>query len=208
MRNGDRSEVVDETLAAASKFLAERLHALLANTPGGEQFRQGWPDLDATRPTLPRGLPVLKWLADIAKFSTPDLTGLVHAIAERADLLEWQQTYTVADFGPSFIERYGWTELIGRRGPIPSTDFACGLLMLGPETEYPAHAHEAEELYVPLAGAAAWMRGDEGFVVRSVGLPIHHPPWTPHAMRTGPETLLALYVWQGGDLVAKSRILG
>jgi mannose-6-phosphate isomerase-like protein (cupin superfamily) len=94
-----------------------------------------------------------------------------------------------------------------RRGPIASEKVACGFLLLGPGVEYPAHAHEAEELYVPLAGAALWMRGEEDFVSRAVSESIEHPSWMPHAMRTGAKPLLALYLWRGGDLAAKSRIL-
>lgn len=149
---------------------------------------------------------MLGWL-DAAEPS-PATASFVHAIAEQAEALSWQQTYGAEDFGPSFLDRYGWTEFIGLRGPIPSRELACGLLMLGPDIEYPAHAHEAEELYLPLAGAAWWMRGDDRYALRLVGTPIHHPPWMPHAMRTGSEPLLALYLWRGGDLAAKSTIIG
>ncbi len=124
-----------------------------------------------------------------------------------ADALEWRQTYTTADFGREFLDRYGWTELIGLRGPIPSQRIACGFLMLGPEIEYPAHAHEAEELYLPLAGEALWMRGEEGFVARAPGALVEHPSWMPHAMRTGRNPMLAIYLWRGGDLAAKSKII-
>jgi hypothetical protein len=123
-------------------------------------------------------------------------------------MLEWRQTYSADDFGAAFLERYGWTELIGLRGPIASERIACGFLMLGPGIDYPAHAHEAEELYLPLAGTALWRRDESDFVSRRPGAPIVHRPWEPHAVRTQAEPLLALYVWRGGELAAKSKIIG
>ncbi len=188
---------------AASLALAAK--TLLDTMVPARPFLQDWPEFLVRRRAEPRRLPVLDWL-DAAQPS-PATAPLVRAIVDHADALSWQQTYGAADFGAAFLDRYGWTEFIGLRGPIPSTELACGLLMLGPNIEYPAHAHEAEELYLPLAGSASWMRGDEGHALRPVGVPIHHPPWMPHAMRTQSEPLLALYVWRGGDLAAKSKIM-
>jgi hypothetical protein len=199
---------VHNSVPSPAEALARRVRNLLESLPIAGEFLKGWPDLEASRPTVPRLLPVVAHLNGLVARSTPALSPLVQALADAADVLEWRQTYAAADFGPAFLERYGWTELIGQRGPIPSTHIACGFLMLGPDTDYPSHAHEAEELYLPLAGAALWMRAAEGFVSRPAGLPIYHPSWMPHAMRTGAEPLLALYVWRAGDLAAKSRIMG
>ena len=70
------------------------------------------------------------------------------------ELDRWQ-TYTSADFGERFLENYGYNEWIGQPGAFMSDEVACGVLLLGPETEYPDHAHEAEEFYLPLA---SWCR--------------------------------------------------
>src|SRR5271157_2760438 len=77
-----------------------------------------------------------------------------------------------------------------------------------PDIEYPAHSHEAEELYLPLAGHAWWRSARSDWRLRAPGTWIHHPSWTTHAMRTHAEPLLAAYVWRAGDLTAKSRIDG
>ena len=185
-----------------------RARALLDGIEAAGPFLESWPDIGTARPVAPCSLPVLSWLAAARHASVPSTASLVAALAAQADALAWQQSYTAADFGAAFLERYGWTELIGLRGPVRSKTIACGILMLGPDVDYPAHAHEAEELYLPLAGAAYWTRGHEAAIERPAGLPIHHSSWVPHAMRTGAEPLLALYVWRGGDLAAKSRIVG
>ena len=122
--------------------------------------------------------------------------------------LSWQQTYNAGDFGPDFLAGYGWSEFIGLRGPVASDRIACGVLLLAPGITYPAHAHQAEEIYLPISGVAEWQHGDGRFAKVAVGQAIHHAPWVPHAMKVGAEPLAALYLWRGGDLAAKSVILG
>ncbi len=173
-----------ERRSSAVESLARAVVRQLTSLPVAASFLKDLPVLEAVRAAAPRRLPVCGWLTDLAELAAPATSGLVREFVAAADALEWRQTYAAADFGPEFLDRYGWSELIGLRGPIPSQRIACGFLLLGPETEYPAHAHEAEELYLPLAGEALWMRGEEGFVARAPGEPIEHPPWTPHAMRT------------------------
>ena len=131
---------------------------------------------------------------------------MVEAIEALAGELDWRQTYSKADFGERFLENYGYNEWIGRRGAFMSDKIACGVLLLGPGIEYPDHAHEAEELYLPLAGRAFWRSDGSDWRLRPPGTWIHHPSWIIHAMRTSHEPLLAAYVWRAGDLTAKSRI--
>ena len=196
-----------ESTASPAEALAHQIRHVLEPLSIAKPFLQDWPVLRASRPAQPFGLPVLAWLNGLPPLAAPATQSLVQGLVASADALEWRQTYTAADFGPAFLDRYGWSELIGLRGPIPSTAIACGVMLLGPEIDYPPHAHEAEELYLPLAGTALWLRGDEPWRSRPPGEPIHHPSWMPHAMRTAAEPLLALYVWRGGALTAKSKIL-
>ena len=200
--------MIGRSNSAAASVVIAAARALLESIDRARPFLEGWPDLTATRPAAPSTLPVLAWLDAARRSTVPKTASLVDALATHADALAWRRSYTAADFGAAFLERYGWTELMGLRGPIPSETIACGLLMLGPDIVYPAHAHEAEELYLPISGTAWWTRGHEAAVARPAGTPIHHPSWIPHAMRTGAEPLLALYVWRGGDLTAKPRIDG
>jgi len=138
--------------------------------------------------------------------AAPDARALVGSLIECAAKLAWRQSYTRDDVPAQFLERYGFTELAGPRGPFASAEVACGLLLLGPETEYPLHAHRAEEAYVVLSGIAEWRRRRE----RTRHLPgalIHHPPGVPHAMRTEAAPLLLLYLWRGAQLTQKSTLI-
>lgn len=180
--------------------LAEGMRDAVAGLAEAAPFLADWPEGDARRAQVPGLLPVCRWL-DAA------VGGLAGEVAAVADRLEWRQTYGTGDFGAEFLTRYGWTEVLGLRGPIPSERIAAGFLLLGPGVTYPPHAHEAAELYLPLAGRAEWQRGTEGWRVVPPGEAVVHVPWMPHAMRTGEEALVALYLWRGGDLAAKSVIL-
>lgn len=182
--------------------------AYLGRVPQAAGFLHGWPDLRSTRAQSPNVLPVCSHLPDLPAHSCAETAPLVSSILTAAPTLEWRQTYGPDDFGAAFLRGYGWSELIGLRGPIASDSVAMGVLLLGPGIVYPAHAHEAEEIYIPLSGTALWQAGDAPFAPQPPGTLIRHDSWQPHATTTTDQALLALYVWRGGDLAAKSRIVG
>ena len=170
-------------------------------------FLADWPPANCrARPVAPHALPVLSWLPEAVKAAGRNTGHLVNMLASLSNHIAWGQTYSAQDFGAGFLEKYGWTELIGQRGPIASNRMACGFLFLGPQIEYPRHSHEAEEVYVPLTGQSLWQRSNQDWAYRAPGLPVYHASRTPHAMRTETVPLLALYLWRGGNLVQKSRI--
>ena len=172
-----------------------------------ESFLADWPSANCiTRSVLPHRLPVLSWLSAAVKAADKKTEGIVKMLAAQANHIAWGQTYSAQDFGVGFLEKYGWTEFIGLRGPIASDRIACGFLFLGPQIEYPRHRHEAEEVYVPLTGQTLWQRNNQDWAYRAAGLPIYHAPRMPHAMRTETVPLVALYLWRGDNLAQKSII--
>ncbi len=194
---------LEEPLGSVVNIVRELLETAGAEA---EAFIREWPRELVARPVVARSLPVVAALQGLSRYSAPATRALVEQIAALAGDLDWRQTYSSADFGQRFLDNYGWSEWIGERGAFVSDAIACGVLMLGPDIEYPAHSHEAEELYLPLAGNACWRSGESEWRLRAPGTWIHHPSWTVHAMRTAREPLLAAYVWRAGDLSAKSRI--
>jgi hypothetical protein len=192
---------------APLRRLADSVRSLLeAAGPEAHAFLRDWPRELIARTTTARSLPVISALRGLSRFAAPETRALVDGVAALADELEWRQTYKPADFGERFLENYGFSEWIGERGAFASDAIACGVLILGAETEYLAHSHEAEELYLPLAGHAWWQAGKSDWRLRAPGKWIHHPSWMAHAMRAEAEPLLAAYVWRAGDLTAKSSI--
>lgn len=190
--------------------LLEGFHSFLATFDDGlvrdAVARIGWDMLP--RPLEPHPLACLRHLDRAAELAPGSARPLVRLLAERRDDLRWGQTYAEADFGKAFIDNYGWLEVFGTRGHFVNDEVAAGLLILGPDIVYPDHHHIAEEIYIPLTGGTEWRMGESGFRVRQAGEVIHHASDVNHAMRTGKEPLLALYIWRGGPLAAKSTITG
>jgi hypothetical protein len=159
------------------------------------------------RGTIASSLPVLQWLDAAIANSAPEFKEITKYLSLLGSSLAWSQTYSAAEAKTAFLNRYGWTELIGLRGPVASEKLAVGFLLLGPEIEYPAHCHVAEEVYVPLSGAAQWQGGDGVWREQLAGARMRHASCESHAMRTAEAPLLALYLWREGDLAQKSQFV-
>jgi hypothetical protein len=190
--------------------LLGRFHAYLASVDDAmvrdAVARIGW-DMPA-RPLAPYPLGCLRHLDRAADLAPIAAQPLVQWLVEHRNGLRWGQTYTEADFGKAFIDNYGWLEVFGTRGHFANDEVAAGLLILGPGIVYPDHHHVAEEIYIPLTGGTEWRMGEGGFRKREAGEVVHHASNVNHAMRTGNEPLLALYIWRGGPLAQKSTITG
>ena len=194
----------------AARSLIRALKALLDGVghPVLKEFMRDWPAEEAPiRDLAPRPLPVLRWLEEARRNGAAEASAVLQYLCNHADEQFWSQTYSIADFGDAFLERYGWSELVGRRGPVDSGKIACGFLMLGPDTEYPHHHHAAEEVYLSLSGPSHWVRIAEGNWSRLPPLqPVHFASNQPHGIRTGKDPLVAIYFWRGGDLVQKASL--
>jgi hypothetical protein len=191
-------------IAAQTRKLLESLQE-----PALAPFLADWPRASRQRSITASHLPVLRWLPEIARDAAPFGFDLVAAVYRAAPSLAWRQTYTAKDLDRAFLDNYGWSEILGGgNGALASERIACGFLILGPSTHYPRHRHEAEEIYLPLSGTAAWQQGDAGWQDRAPGALIHHASEEPHAMRTGGSPLLALYLWRSDNLAQKARLDG
>jgi hypothetical protein len=189
------------TIAALIKELLQALRE-----PALGDFLAEWPHTAEPRAVTAFPLPVLRWLPQIAGDSEAFAVDLVAVVCRAAPSLAWRQTYTAKDLDRAFLDNYGWSEIVGLSGPFASERIACGFLLLGPSTHYPRHRHEAEEIYVPLRGTAAWQQGDSVWRDRPPGTAIRHASNEPHAMRTGQSPLLALYLWRSENLAQKARL--
>ncbi|MEI9409443.1 dimethylsulfonioproprionate lyase family protein [Mesorhizobium salmacidum] len=190
--------------------LLEQFHAYLASVDDAlvreAVARTGW-DMPA-RDLEPYALGCLRHLDRAAELAPMAAKPLVQLLARRRNDLHWGQTYGEADLGKDFIDNYGWLEMFGTRGHFANDEVAAGLLILGPGIVYPDHHHVAEEIYIPLTGGTEWRMGEGSFRTREAGEVVHHASNVNHAMRTGKEPLLALYIWHGGPLAQKSTVTG
>ncbi len=168
----------------------------------------------AARPRPPAaGLPVCRfWAPALQHAARGPAAPLAAALAPLGPGLAWTQNpnYRRRPPSPTFLDHYGYAVLAGPAdgplGLVVEPRLALGLLLLGPRTEYPLHAHPAREVYCPLA-AAEWWRGAGPWRPEAPGAVIYHAPGVPHATRTGETPLLAVYVWEG-ELATHARFMG
>jgi hypothetical protein len=157
-------------------------------------------------------LPVCRHLAWALGQARGEASCFVASLERLLPVLCWTQNPSYRREPPSagFLDRYGYAVVAGpengARALARHPHLAFGLLLLGPQTTYPAHEHPASEIYVPL-GPAEWMMGEEPFAPREAGAVIVHNPGIVHATRTGSAPLAALYLW-AGDLATHARIVG
>ena len=158
------------------------------------------------RETAPR-LPVCRyWNAALASAGDP-LAGQLDALAP---WLSWTQNPNYRRRPPdaSFLDHYGYAVIAGPADgpPALATDprLALGVLLLGPGTHYPLHAHPAVEVYYTLT-PGEWWRDDGPWRQPPPGTAIYHPPNVRHATRAGFVPLLALYLWRG-DLATHASL--
>ena len=201
-RASNAARLIPPTRALLGSLRAPALAPFLAEWP---LESAGSPN--ELRPVVPSTLPVLRYLPELKSDAPAFSRDLVNDIGRAAPTMAWRRTYTEADVGAAFLQNYGWSEIVGTSGPLPSERVACGFLVLGPQIHYRRHEHEAEEVYIPLAGTASWQQGDGGWSKYAPGTVIHHDRNEPHAMRTGTRPLLALYLWRSTDLHQKAHFV-
>lgn len=192
-------------LSASRRLLALALAALRPHLPA--RVRLPLRPAKAPHPAAAHALPVLASLPALGPLATPATRDLAEAAIAAAPELCWRQTYDGRDVATTFLDRYGWAELLGPYGLFASDRCRLGFLLLGPDTLYPPHVHVAEELYLVLAGTADWLKGDEPWRPMPPGGTVHHTPRLPHAMRTAGEPLLAMYLWWGAEIAVHARMV-
>ena len=179
----------------------ERFEAGLSGLHGPVQIPDGGPGAEFS-------LAVLKKLPEALAAAREGVPDLAEPLSRMAPALRWTQGYRDRPPSSDFLDRYGYAQFVGP-AKVPSLmtsdRLAFGVLLLAPGTLYPAHAHPAEELYVPLA-PARWLRGEEKWRERQAGDLVHHASGMVHATEAGTAPLLALYLWLG-DLATGAKIL-
>jgi len=136
---------------------------------------------------------------------------LVEPLAALGARLSWTQNPNYVRQPPdaSFLDSYGYAVIAGPADGPPAlahaSDLALGVLLLGPGTHYPVHAHPAVELYVTLTPDGEWWRAGGPWRREPAGSVIYHASGVPHATRAGSAPVLAVYVWRG-ELATHARL--
>jgi len=158
-------------------------------------------------PPIAKQLPAVDLLSSVPIRSHDITQSVVEKIIAAKDVLEWQQSYTEADgFDADYLSRYGWFNLISPEGPYVCDSLRISVGYWGEGLYYTEHWHEPEEYYLVLAGEATFLSEGHPPNKCAPGDIIHHQSNQPHAIDMTPGPLLAMAIWRGGDLVAKSGL--
>ncbi|WP_372571131.1 dimethylsulfonioproprionate lyase family protein [Ruegeria jejuensis] len=177
-------------------------------------LHQGHPDLTAYAPwpddLSPTGLQPCPIPATdlVAGFDLPGVAqthALVKAVRASADQANWQLAYSEEEVGADFLKRYGYYELFGPSGHYHSTQLRGYIAYWGAGLSYDWHSHEAEELYVTLAGSACF-KVDGSATHVGPGQTRFHGSWQSHAMDTADQPILTLILWRGAGLAGLPRM--
>ena len=154
-------------------------------------------------------LPAASMLESMLEQSNDETHALMSLFTRERASLRWEQAYSDADksVGEHMLASYGYAEIVGKQGPFFSKRIRAGIAVYGPGINYPLHQHDAEEIYVVLAGSASFRLGDSEPVSRSAGAVIHHASMMGHGLHTNDDTLVIFYLWQGGNLREKPSFL-
>jgi hypothetical protein len=180
---------------------------LMGETPALAAFAE-WPAEAPQAECMAQTIPAIPLVTALSAPVSPVTSAIVNAIKSAAADAHWQQTYSEAEVGRDFLNRYGWFELLGPAGVFRSDSLRAYIAYWGENLNYGWHHHEAEELYYILAGTAEFhAEGLPSAMLRPGGLR-HHITDQPHAMDTHAEPVLALVLWRGPGLAGVPRMSG
>lgn len=122
------------------------------------------------------------------------------ALAGLAPSLVWQRRASAENAGPEFHDGHANAQIIGAMGLERQPDVTVGVSLLAPGVRYPDHNHPPEELYLVLS-PGEWRQNDGPWHAPGPGGIVHNPPSITHAMRSGTEPLLAVWLlWMGEEI--------
>ena len=153
----------------------------------------------------PHSIPVTKkiknWKSDSIKTKK-----IFDNIIELLPYINWKQTYSEKDVGKTFLNKFGYFELIGPTGHFFSKKISLFFIFFDVNTFYTWHNHEAEELYFVLNGKAKFKsKGDASKVL----IPLKsrfHKNFQPHSLSTFNNKCLSIVVWRD-KLNSKVRVV-
>lgn len=118
------------------------------------------------------------------------------ALMDATPQMHWQELYKDTDIGQDFLDRFGFTCLIGDGGGFDSAKMGAWLLFMPAHLQYPWHHHPAEEAYLVIAGQARFMRHGMPDQMLQPGDTILHASNQPHAMETTDSPVLCYIIWR------------
>jgi quercetin dioxygenase-like cupin family protein len=134
-------------------------------------------------------LPVCKQLEAIFA----DGNDVVQAIAALDSRLQWYRRRTADVKDDVFWNGHANAMILGPGGLEVRDDVWIGVTLMAPDVVYVDHQHPPEEVYLALT-AGEWWNSDMDWTEPGAGGLIYNPPGILHAMRSGPQPFLAVWL--------------
>ena len=186
-----------QLLAAVQEFTLNHAH------PEVDGFKSAMRDWGEDWTATNAGhLAVADILADSVARCETGSRRLMQTFASHNHRLRWEQSYRKQDglVPDAMLDAYGFAEIIGLRGPFVSARIRAGIAIWGAQIDYPQHQHQAEEVYILLAGSAEFRFDSNTAQTQRAGDVVYVESNRRHGFRSGAESLVVLYLWQAGDL--------
>ena len=191
-----RPEALARVLDAARDLLAARVEA---GTSPGDAARRIFDALAGSiGAVVPGGRalpPAYRYLSSALECAraAPEVTPLAEAFAALEPQLAWVRRPGSEAHGAAFRDGHANAGLVGPSGLERRSDVLVGTSLVAPGVRYIDHRHPPEEIYIVMSGGE-WYREDRGWHAPGAGGIVYNPPNVMHAMRAGPEPLLALWL--------------
>ena len=147
-------------------------------------------------------LPAADFLGAAVPTGNQQTRPLLETFERCSNRLRWEQSYRKEDqlVPDEMLENYAFAEIIGKQGPFVSDRIRAGIGIWGPQIAYPRHQHQAEEIYIVLAGATEFRIGEAEETLYKTGDVALVESNTWHGFRTTGQIFVVYYLWQAGDL--------
>ena len=191
-----RPGALDRVLDAAREILAARVEA---GTPPADAARRIFDALAGSAGAIASGEspppPAYRYLSSAldGAHTAPEVAPLAEAFAALEPDLRWGRRSNSEAHGETFHEGHANAVLVGPTGLEQRSDVLVGASLVAPGIRYIDHRHPPEEIYIVMS-EGEWYREDRGWHVPGIGGVVYNPSNAVHAMRAGPEPLLALWL--------------
>ena len=175
--------------------ILEAASNLYQSNPGLKKFAK-WPDDLVNSNLSSRMIPATKLVENFPLRGTIETNPFIEAIKANVNLMHWKRTYTEEEVGYDFRNRYGYCELFGPTGHFNSSQLRGFIGFWGNGLDYDWHSHEAEEIYLNLAGNAMFRTKKEEILLKPNETRMHYS-WQSHSMITHKEAILTFVLWRG-----------
>lgn len=164
-----------------------------------------WPN-DLKKILRPRTqIPATELVKNFPLCGNKETHQLVNIIRKTTLLTNWQRTYTEEEVGSDFLNRYGYYELIGPKGHFYSKTLRAFIVYWGEQLTYDWHSHEAEEIYLVLAGSGLFKTKGKQTILKANDYCFHRS-WQSHSMITSSEPIITLVLWFGKGIQDMSKM--